>query len=413
MRTLLTATALLLGLPAVRAEDSWTQFRGPNGSGVSRSAGLPTTWDEKTHVAWKTAVPGKGWSSPVVLGKQVWLTTAPPDGTTRSALCFDRDTGKLLHDVKVFDTPKPLYTFHAFNSHASPTPVIEPGRVYVHFGAAGTACLDTQTAKVLWKRTDFSCNHWRGPGSSPVLAGDKLMLTFDGYDKQYLVALNKGDGTTAWRKDRAIRYRSDNGDLKKAYGTPAVFVVGGKAQLVSPSAGAVIAYDPETGNELWRVRHPGMNAATPPLLADGLVLVTTGDPSRLLAVRPTGEGDVTATHVAWTCKSGVPNRPAPLVVGDLLYMVNNGGTVTCLEVKTGETVWSKRYTGNYTASPVFADGRLYLFDQDGKARVLRVGRAPQLEATNTLADGCMASPAVAGKALFVRTKTHLYRIEQK
>ena len=421
MRILLTLLVLSLSLSTVPtpaaarakeapADDSWPQFRGPGGAGVSRATGLPTTWDEKTNIVWKTAIPGKGWSSPVVLGKQVWLTTAPPDGTTRSAVCIDRDTGKILHDIKLFDVPTPLYTMIAFNSHASPSPVIEKGRVYVHFGAAGTACIDTDTGKVLWKRTDLLCDHWRGPGSSPILWQDRLILTFDGYDKQYLAALNKENGTTAWKTDRSIDYGTDNGDLKKAYSTPTVFIVDGKPQLISPSAAAVVAYDPKTGKELWKTPYRGMNACTPPVMADGKVIITTGDPSKLLAIRPGS----TQASIAWEWKKAVPNRTAPLAVDDRLYTINNSGIVTCLDVKSCTSVWTKRLEGIYIASPVYAEGHLYFFDQEsGKGTVLAVGATPKVVATNKLDAGCMASPAIAGKALFVRTKTHLYRIEKK
>jgi outer membrane protein assembly factor BamB len=412
---LLFATSLCLLLSPLRAEDSWTQFRGPNGTGVSSSTGLPTTFDEKTNVVWKTAIHGKGWSSPVVLGKQIWLTTAPEDGTTRSALCIDRDSGKIVHDLKLFDVPKPLYTDIPFNSHASPSPVIEQGRVYVHFGAAGTACLSTETGKVLWQRTDLLCNHWRGPGSSPILWEDLLILTFDGYDQQYTVALRKADGSTAWKRDRIIDYKTDNGDLKKAYCTPSVFTIGGKAQLISPSAGGTTSYDPRTGKELWKVNHEGktMNVATPPLLGDGKVLVTTGNPATLVAIRPTGSGNVTDSHVAWTYRKQVPTRPAPLLLDGLVYMVSDQGFASCVDLK-GTEVWTKRLGGNFTASPVCAEGHLYFFDQqEGKSFVLAAGRVPKVLATNHLDAGCMATPAIAGKALFVRTRTHLYRIERK
>ena len=405
---------LTLSLPA-RADDSWTQFRGPNGSGTSKATGLPTTWDEKTNVAWKVPIPGKGWSSPVILGKQIWLTTAPPDGKSRHALCLDRDSGKLLGNIKVFDTPKKLYTMIDFNSHASPSPVIEEGRVYVHFGAAGTACIDTRTFEVLWKRTDLPCDHWRGPGSSPVLYDDRLFLTFDGYDRQYVAALYKRDGKTAWQKDRAIDYRTDNGDLKKAYSTPAIVRVNGKAELVSPAAGGTEAYDPKTGKVLWTVHHRGsMNASAPPLVGQGRVYVNISYGSKLLAIRPTGSGEVTASHVDWVFTRNTPTRPAPILVDDLIYMVSDAGIVTCLEAKSGKEVWTKRLGDKFTSSPVYGDGHLYFCDQDaGKCYVLKTGREPTVVATNKLDAGCMASPAIAGKAIFIRTKKSLYRIEKK
>jgi outer membrane protein assembly factor BamB len=413
MRLLFLPGILVLLTVPTPAAEQWTQFRGPNGTGISDSKGLPTSWSEKENVAWKTKIHGKGWSSPVVWGKQVWLTTADPAGKERFALCVHRDTGKIIHDLKVFDTPKKLYTFHEFNSHASPTPVIEEGRVYVHFGSAGTACLDTKTGKPIWTRTDLHCDHWRGPGSSPILWGDLLFLTFDGHDKQFVVALNKSDGTTAWKKDRVLKYPAD-GDLKKGYSTPAVITVDGKPQLVSPSAVGTIAFDPKTGKEIWKVHHGGMNAANPPLYGNGLVYLVTGDGGfGLLAVRPTGSGDVTETHIAWKHNKAAPSRPSPLYFENFLYTVSNDGVAQCLAAKTAEQVWSRRLNGAYVASPVYADGLLYFFDQQGKGLVVDAKDKGKIIATNKLDAGCMATPAFAGKALFVRTKTHLYRIEKK
>ena len=411
MRTLL----VLLLLPvALFAEDGWTQFRGPNGSGISSAKELPTKWDDKTNVVWKTAIHDKGWSSPVVLGKQVWVTTALANGKAQFAVCVDRDSGEVVHDVKVFDTPKPPYFFLPdANSHASPSPVIEKGRVYVHFGSAGTACLDTDTGKILWTRTDLKCDHWRAPGSSPILWQDLLILTFDGHDRQYITALDKATGKTAWTTPRSIDYKTNNGDLKKAYSTPTVIEVNGKPQLVSPAAVGTVAYEPRTGKEIWKVSHGGMNAATPPQYAHGKVFVTIGAGSKLVAIRPTGTGDVTKTHIDYVFTKEVTSRPAPIVSGDLLFMLNDSGYVSCLDAKTGDLIKKTRVTGNYSASPVLADGHLFCFDHDGKGAVLTADRELKLVATNKLPAGTRSTPAIAGKALFVRTYTHLYRIEKK
>ena len=301
-----------------------------------------------------------------------------------------------------------------FNSYASPTPAIEAGRVYAHFGSAGTACLDTTTGRTLWTRRDLPCNHHRGAGSSPVLFRNLLILTFDGFDQQYLVALDTATGETRWKQPRAIDYGTDNGDRKKAYSTPAVFTIGGQPQLVSPSAAATVAYDPATGKELWKVYHGGMNVAARPLLGQEQIYICTGDgPTQLLAVRTGGAGDVTKSHVAWKAIRGVPNRSTPLLLNDLLYLAGDrNGVATCLDPKTGTLVWQERLAGDFIASPVAAEGHVYFFNRDGAAFVLAAGRRAKVLARNQLDGGCMATPAIAGKALYLRTKTHLYRIER-
>jgi outer membrane protein assembly factor BamB len=408
---------VLLSLPAmVVAGENWPQFRGPHGANRADAAKLPQTWSESKNIAWKTAIHDKGWSSPVVWGDQVWLTTATEDGKQLFAVCIERDSGRVRHDLKVFDVAEPSELWRKFNSFASPTPAIEEGRVYVHFGTYGTACLDTKTGKKLWQRRDLHCDHWRGAASSPILYGELLFLTFDGGDVQYVVALDKKSGETVWKKDRAIDYKTTDDDAKKAFGTPSVLTIEGKPQLVSPSAMATIAYDPKTGAELWRVYHGGMNVTAPPLYGQGKVFLCTGDGGlRLLAVRPDGRGDLTNGHIDWTVKNkgSVPSRSSPVLVDDLLYMVSEGGIVSCIEAKTGKPVWQERVGGKFWASPLYAGGRLYLFDEDGQSHVLAAGHEGKKLATNKLNDGCRASPAVSGNALFVRTLTHLYRIEAR
>lgn len=410
MRTILT---LLLLASAAAADESWPQFRGPAGTGLSKATGLPRKFDEKTNVVWKTPIHHLGWSSPVVLGKQVWVTTAREDGKEQWAVCLDRDSGKVVHDVKVFDTPKLPYTFAKdYNSHASPSPVIEPGRVYVHFGSAGTACLDTETGKVLWQQRDLPCNHFRAPGSSPILWGDLLIVNFDGYDRQYAAAMKKATGEVVWKTDRSLDYKTTNGDLKKAYSTCTVIEVGGKPQVISSAAAGTVALDPRTGKEIWKVHHGGMNEATPPIYAHGLVYVTAGHIGKLVAIDPTGSGDVTKTHIRWTADSA-PSRPAPIVLGELLFLVNDKGNIYCLEAKTGKELWQRRAPGNYYSSPIVADGHLYVFDRTGKCTVVTADSEGKVVATNKLGEEVNATPAVAGKALFVRTVKHLYRIEAK
>jgi outer membrane protein assembly factor BamB len=400
-----------------QAGENWPEFRGPNGDGHSDAVGLPVRWNETENIKWRVAIHDKGWSSPVIWGNQIWLTTATVDGHKLFVMCVDRETGKILHDTKLYDVEKPGFCIPT-NSYASPTPVIEAGRVYVHFGTYGTACLDTNTGKTIWSRRDLSCDHFRAPGSSPIIYGDSLFVNFDGFDVQYVVALDKATGKTRWKSDRNIDYGTDNGDFKKAYSTPKVIQVNGQAQLISPSAVATIAYDPADGHELWKVYHGGMNAAARPLFGDGRLFLTTGDRGspmewhRLLAIRPDGHGDVTKTSVLWTQDKGVPARSSFLLVGNLIFMVSDNGVVSCLEAGSGKEVWQHRVGGTFYASPIYVEGRLYFFDDAGDSHVLEASREPKVLAHCHLDAGCMASPAVAGKALFVRTKTHLYRIEQ-
>jgi outer membrane protein assembly factor BamB len=407
------ATALLAGW-------QWPEFRGPNGSGKATETGLPLTWSETQHVRWKTPLHGRAWSSPVVLGNQVWVTTATPDGRQLSAIALDQATGTVIHDIKLFDVATPQYA-HPFNTYASPTPAIEPGRVYVTFGSPGTAAIDTATGKVLWERRDFECNHYRGAGSSPVIFRDLLLLHYDGSDLQYVVALDKRTGKTVWKTPRSIDFKDlgpdgkpeAEGDMRKAFATPQIITVDGAPLLISMGAKATYAYDPLTGKERWRVEErTNHSASTRPVFGFGLVFLPTGFPKgELLAVRPDGRGDVTATHVAWRLTRGVPNKPSVLLVDDLLFMTTDAGVASAVEARTGAVVWTGRIGGTYSASPVAADGRVYFFSEDGKTIVVEAGRTFKVLAENLLGDGFMASPAIAGKAFILRSRTHLYRIE--
>ncbi|NQW46200.1 MAG: PQQ-binding-like beta-propeller repeat protein [Planctomycetes bacterium] len=393
-----------------QAATPWPEFRGPTGDGVTQEKNLPDEWSESQGVAWKTAVPGKAWSSPVVWDSLVWLTNATADGTRLSAVAVAVDSGRIVHDVTVFETAEPQFC-HAFNSHASSTPVIEGDRIYLHYGSAGTACLDTASGRIVWARQDLPCDHFRGAGSSPIVHGDLLIVAFDGFDLQYVVALDKRTGTTVWRKDRNIDYGTADGDAKKAYPTASVITSGGREQVVLPSAGATIAYDPKSGEELWRVNHGGMNASARPLFAHGLVYINTAAGGmKLLAVRPDGSGDVTGSHIAWKSSQGTGSRSSQLLLSDRLFLVGDAGTATVLDAVTGKAAWQKRLGGEFSASPILADGRIYASNQTGDTFVLSASDPYDAIATNTLDDGCMASPAVFDGAIYLRTKTHLYKI---
>ncbi|QJW98154.1 PQQ-binding-like beta-propeller repeat protein [Frigoriglobus tundricola] len=435
---LVAALATGSGGAAGPGGDSWPGFRGPTANGHAACTSAPTQWTEKgdkrENIRWKTAVHGKGWSSPVVLGDQIWVTTAdevldpnppvskggPPANLVKEAsyfaVCVDRKSGTIVHDIRLRTESKPQYC-HPFNSYASPTPYLEPGRLYAHFGSHGTFCVDTATGKVLWGRTDFPCDHFRGPGSSAAVYGDLLYLIFDGADRQYVVALDKRTGETKWKADRKIKYPNDNGDNKKAYATPALFTVGGKEVLVCPSAECTMAYDPKTGAELWRFTHGGMNGSARAVMDGDLLYLNSGHTAKLFALRPDGlSGAVPKSAVAWESGKDVKHvavRPSLLVANGLLFMVSDSGVASCVDAKTGKPQWSERLDGEYSASPVFAGGNVYFCNQSGKTFVVKAEREYQLVSENRLPDGFMASPAIAGAELYLRTRTSLYAIGKK
>ena len=405
---------------------TWPQFRGPWGTGVvpdsphGQQAVVPLHWSESENVSWKCAIPHSGLSTPVVMNGKVWLTTATLEGHEAFVICVDANSGKMLLNQRLFHTDDPEPLGNKVNGYASPSPVVEADRVYVSFGSTGTACLDTQTHEILWTRRDLPCRHYRGPGSSPVLFGDLLILTMDGVDLQYLVALDKKTGRTVWKTDRSADWDDldaqgnpqKEGDLRKAYSTPLVIEVEGRPQMVSAGAKAAYGYDPATGRELWKVRHRDHSSSASPVFGQGMVYVCTGfSKSELLAIRLGGAGDVTETHVAWRRRRAVPTMPSPLLVGDHLYTLANTGTLSCLEALTGREVGRESLSGSFAASLLYAQGRIYCFNKKGVTTVLKEGPQLQVLAENKLDGGFMASPAVAGDALFLRTKTHLYRIE--
>jgi outer membrane protein assembly factor BamB len=426
--SLLGLVLLSFAGPAARA--NWPEFRGPRGDGHvpapggAQVLGLPLHWSETNNVKWKTAIPYRGWSTPVVMGGQVWMTTATEDGHDFFAICVDAESGKILFNEKLFhsDTPESLGNGASMNCYATPSPAIEPGRVYVHFGSFGTACLDTTTGKAIWKRDDLRCRHYRGPASSVILFENLLILTMDGVDVQYHAALDKKTGQTIWKTDRSVVWNDESvpgqmakdGDLRKAHSTPLVVTAGDKPQMLSAGAKAAYGYDPRTGQELWKVQYNDWSTAPRPLFDRGLAFIVTGlNKKELWAVKTDGQGDVTDTGVVWKLKTRVGKYASPLLVDGLIYTAAEESFVTCLEAATGQTVWTERVGGKYAASPIYADGRIYLFDQQGTTTVLRPGRTLEILATNTLANGFMASPAAVNKAFFLRTRTHLYRIESQ
>jgi len=394
-RLFLLATPLL-------AED-WPQFRGPAGQGHSAEKGLPLNWSGTQNVRWKTPIPGSGWSSPSIAGNTIWLTTATGDGASLRLLSLDATTGKVGGNTEVFRVGDKGPGLHQKNSFASPTAIVQGDRIYVHFGFYGTACLNTK-GEILWKQiVKYEPQH--GPGGSPVLFEDLLIFSCDGFDAQFVIALDAVTGKTRWKTAR--------GKGNQAYTTPLLIDVAGKAQLVSPGAHHAYAYDPRTGKELWYIEYgDGFSNVPRPVYAHGLVYICSGFFQPILfAVRPDGRGNVTKSHVAWSHPRAVPLTPSPVVVGDDLYMISDNGIGTCLDAKTGKQHWQHRIGGNHSASPIAADGRIYFLSEEGESTVIAPAKEYTQLAKNVIDERTLASIAVSGKAFFLRGDRHLYRIE--
>ncbi len=384
-------------MTSARAED-WTEFRGPTGQGHSSESGVPFEWSESRNILWKTGVPGSGWSSPVVAGGRVWLTSAVKDrGASLHVVAFDVETGRELVNTEVFRA-RHADPLNPKNTLASPTPIVEGNRVYVHFGDDGTAALTT-AGEIVWKiRLSYDSQH--GNGGSPVLYRDVLIVNCDGSDQAFVAAIDKATGKIRWKTSRRQPW-------DQAYTTPLVIRVGDRDQLISVGAYRAAAYDPESGREIWRVSYAdGFSNVPRPVFGHGLVYIATGfQQPTLIAVRPDGTGDVTKSHIAWTLRRSAPLTPSPLLVGDELYIVNDGGIVSCLDAATGALHWQQRLGGGFSASPVFADGRIYFLSEDGIATVLSPGKEFHKLATNALDGAALASMgyAVSGGSIFIRT----------
>lgn len=396
-----------LALPnAGNAQVNWPEFRGPSADGKS-TVKLPDAVD-KNSIEWSTPIHGKGWSSPVVWGEQIWLTTATEDGKKMSLISVDLKTGKILSDQVLHENKEPAFC-HPTNSYASPTPAIEEGRIYVHFGSYGTTCIDTSSGEQIWQRLDLECDHFRGPASSPILYKNLMIVALDGFDFQYVVALDKATGKTVWKTDREIDYGTDNGDLKKAYGTGAIFDVDGNDILVVPSAVATIAYDPLSGKPLWTVYHEGMNASARPVRGEnGLVVISNGM-GKMVGVNPVGSGDITNSNIKWTQTKGAAKKPSQIVIGNLLYMVSDKGIVSCLDLDTGKPRWQERVGGAFSASPVFDGEKILAVSEKGKVLIFKPNPDAYEEVSqDKIGEGFKASPAIVADRLILRGFSKLY-----
>ncbi len=411
----LASFIVMLTAGAAAAAEPWWQFRGPEGQGHAPHArGLPTEWDPQKNVVWESAIEGKGWSSPVCWNDRIYLTSAveAQDGGDEKlelrALCLDAKSGQTLWTTTVFERDaSDIPPIHDKNSHASPTPLVDGEQLYVHFGHHGTACLDLD-GHVIWRNT-VSYPPVHGSGASPALFGPLLIFSCDGAEDPFVVALERMSGEVRWKSPRSVKT-----DKPFSFSTPLVVRVNGKEQLVIPGSAAVYAYDPLNGDEIWHVRYgDGYSVIPRPVYAHGLVFICSGyNRPSLLAIRPDGVGDVTDTHVAWSLDRGVPHTPSLLVVGDELYMVADNGVASCLDARTGRRHWQQRLDGNFSASPLYADGKIFFQSEEGVGYVVEPSTSFKLLGKNDLKQRTLASYAVIEDALLIRTAERLYCISQ-
>ncbi|MHC4212679.1 MAG: outer membrane protein assembly factor BamB family protein [Planctomycetota bacterium] len=404
----LTVPAITTGSPS----DDWPQFRGPTGQGIAENCDPALQWSQTKNVTWKKPIPGKGWSSPVLYQGCVYLTTAIVDKegnpTSLRALSIDVAKGDILWNREVF-VPRDILPKHDKNSHASPTPLVEDDRIYVHFGHMATACLDA-AGKIIWCKT-VKYDPVHGAGCSPIIVDDKLIFSCDGETDAFVAALNKTTGDIIWKAKRS-KTKAAN---KFSHSTSLLIEDNGRRAVICPGSGAVWAYNPDNGDEIWRVFYgSGFSVVPKPVHGHGMVFIGTGyGMPNLYAIRTGGNGDITETHLVWSTKRGAPLTPSMLLIDSELYFVSDKGLVTCVDAVTGKQYWQKRISGKYSASPVFANGRIYITSEKGKTHVIKADKKFKLLAENDLQEKTFASLALSDRTIFIRTESHLYRIEQQ
>ena len=400
-------------------EMNWTHFRGSSLNGIALNENIPLKWDD-SGIKWKTKIHDNGYSSPVVYNNQIWVTTAKPYGKELYAVCTDFKTGKIIYDIKVF-TPDQVEGKHSLNTYASPTPCIEKGFVYVHYGSMGTACINTANGSIVWKRSDFKCKHAQGPASSPVIYKNLLILHFEGTDVRYIIALDKSNGKQIWRSDRpAEPYEPLTEIGRKAYITPLLINVKGRDMLISNGSAVCIAYDPNNGTEIWRVVNGAESTIAMPITEKGILYWYAGymvnsdgfKYTELLAVNPEGSGDITRTNILWKKTDELSRNQSltPVIKDGLIYTINTRNILMCIDAATGEEVWSTHVRSNYEASPLYVNGYIWFFSVKGEVLAIKAGRKYEVAAHNQMDSGIWATPAVLRNSVIIRTQEYLYRI---
>ena len=414
----MTIGLIFINIHVIAQSPNWTHFRGSGLDGIANVNSVPVEFNDTTNVKWKTKISGKGWSSPVVYGNQVWITTANPDGKEIYAVCLDFETGKIIHNIKLF-APESVIRKHAINSYATPTPAIENGFVYAHFGSLGTACINTSDGALVWSRNDLECNHVQGPGSSAFLYNDLLILHYEGTDVRYIVALNKSNGELVWKTDRPEEPYIPLPNIgKKAYVTPLLINVKGRDMLISNGSAVCIAYEPLTGKEIWRVVRGAESTVAMPFFENGILYFYTGFMvkedgtkfSEILAVNPDGTGDITETNIIWKKEVEMLQLLTPVIKNGIIYTIDTRNTLIGIDAVSGDNIFSSPLKNKYNASPIYAAGKVYFSSINGEVLVIEAGRELKVIATNQMEGEIWATPAILRNSILLRTDENLYRI---
>lgn len=399
--------------------NNWTFFRGSKLNGLAENEKIPLNWDETT-TKWKTEIHDRGFSSPVVYNNQIWLTTAKADGKGLYAVCVDFETGKIIYDILVFN-PEVVARKHSLNTYASPTPCVEDGFVYVHYGSSGTACINTNSGAIVWKTDEYKCRHVQGPASSPIIYKNLVILHFEGTDVRYIVALDKKSGKLVWRTDRPSEPFETITEIgRKGYNTPIVINVKGQDMLISVGSAICIAYNPATGKEIWRVLGGAESTIAMPFTEKGIVYWYTGfmvdgdgtTYTEMLAVNPDGKGDITGTNILWKRRDDLSTNQmlSPVIKDGLIYTVTSKNMMMCIDASSGKELWSQHVTANHNSSPLYINGNIWFFSVKGEVLTLKAGPEYEVVAKNQMDSGIWATPAVLRNSVILRTEKYLYRI---